>query len=264
MPMLNRDGVKLFYDEAGRGGQPMVFVHGWTCDHTHFAPQFERFGTDRRVVAVDLKGHGQSDKPQTGPESSYDISGFADDVAWMCHELDLERPVIVGHSMGGIIALEVAAHHDIASAIVMVDAAPILAAPEVIASVNAFISEMKGPSHEAARRGFIEFLLFIDTDDPVLRAEIIEAMMAAPLHVAIACMEGLQRWDASAAVAACSVPALHIGAANPINDNAVLRGLNPLIQGGQTVGAGHFNQLMVPDQVNPMIERFLKNVTLPA
>ena len=55
----------------------------------------------------------------------------------------------------------------------------------------------------------------------------------------------------------CAVPALHIGAEDPINDAAALRALNPSLRTGQTVGAGHFNQLEVPDQVNAMIERFL-------
>ena len=43
----------------------------------------------------------------------------------------------------------------------------------------------------------------------------------------------------------------------PINDAAALRALNPVLRTGQTVGAGHFNQLEVPEQVNAMIERFL-------
>ena len=64
-------------------------------------------------------------------------------------------------------------------------------------------------------------------------------------------------WDGEAAARACRVPALHIAADEPINDAAALRALNPCIRTGQTVGAGHFNQLEVPEQVNTMIERFL-------
>ena len=64
-------------------------------------------------------------------------------------------------------------------------------------------------------------------------------------------------WDGEAAARACRVPALHIAADEPINDAAALRALNPRIRTGQTVGAGHFNQLEVPEQVHAMIERFL-------
>jgi len=72
------------------------------------------------------------------------------------------------------------------------------------------------------------------------------------------------RTGGAAAAAAMTVPVLHIAAASPINDAASLRALNPLIQTGQTVGAGHFNQLEVPDQVNAMIERFTSQLGLVA
>lgn len=56
-------------------------------------------------MAVDLRGHGRSDKPH----QAYTISGFADDLVWVLDELALERPFVVGHSMGGAVRLELAA-----------------------------------------------------------------------------------------------------------------------------------------------------------
>ena len=97
MRRLRRDGVALFYEEAGFGEPPMLLVHGLACDHTHFTPQLEHFSGDHRVVAVDLRGHGQSDAPR----QEYTIEGFADDLAWVCARLGLENPIVVGHSLGG-------------------------------------------------------------------------------------------------------------------------------------------------------------------
>ena len=77
MRRLRRDGVALFYEEAGVGEPPMLLVHGLACDHTHLTPQLEHFSDDHRVVAVDLRGHGQSD----APHQEYTIEGFADDLA---------------------------------------------------------------------------------------------------------------------------------------------------------------------------------------
>ena len=84
---MNRDGTALAYEDTGAGDPPFVFVHGWTCNHTHFAPQVEHFGRQHRTVAVDLRGHGAS----AAPEQDYTISGFADDVAWLCEQLGVAR-----------------------------------------------------------------------------------------------------------------------------------------------------------------------------
>src|SRR5262249_39115283 len=77
---LDHDDTTLAYEDTGTGDPAFVFVHGWTCNHTHFAPQVEHFRRRHRTVAVDLRGHGASD----APEQEYTISGFADDVAWLC------------------------------------------------------------------------------------------------------------------------------------------------------------------------------------
>jgi pimeloyl-ACP methyl ester carboxylesterase len=63
MKHLTRDGVRLAYEESGSGSPPIVLVHGWTCNHTYFSPQREHFSKRHRVIAVDLRGHGESDKP---------------------------------------------------------------------------------------------------------------------------------------------------------------------------------------------------------
>ncbi|HEX9547753.1 MAG TPA: alpha/beta hydrolase [Acidimicrobiales bacterium] len=261
MPTADCDGTRLYYEEAGAGDPPFVFVHGWSCDHTYFAPQAGHFASGHRVISVDLRGHGQSDKPQGDKPNAdcYTIANLADDVAWVCRELRLEHPVVVGHSMGGAVTLELAARHpDLPAAIVLVDAAPVVATPEVTAALADLVDAIGTPDHISARRQFIDGFLFIDTDDPVRRAEIVDAMAAAPQHVAVACMKAIGDWDGERAARGCKVPALHIGAKNPSNDPAVLRSLNPLIQTAQVAGAGHFAQLEVPDQVNAMIERFVK------
>jgi pimeloyl-ACP methyl ester carboxylesterase len=100
MQFLSRDGVRLGYEEQGSGSPPMLLVHGWSCDHTHFAPQAEHFSKRHRVILVDLRGHGASDTP----DQEYTMAGFADDLAFLCEQIGVDRPVVVGHSMGGVIA----------------------------------------------------------------------------------------------------------------------------------------------------------------
>src|SRR5690242_8544380 len=107
MERLVRDGVALAYEVAGTGDPPLLLVHCWTCDHSFFAPQLAHFSGTHRVVNVDLRGHGASDKPR----QDYTVAGFADDLAWLCERLGVQKPVVIGHSMGGNIALELAARH---------------------------------------------------------------------------------------------------------------------------------------------------------
>ena len=92
MAFATRTGVRLHYVEAGTGDPPFVFVHGRCFDHTFFQPQFDHFQASHCVIAMDLRGCGQSDKPADG----YDIPTLTDDIATLCRELDLKKLVVVG------------------------------------------------------------------------------------------------------------------------------------------------------------------------
>ena len=253
MQKLTRDGVALAYEEAGQGDPPIVLVHCWTCDHAFLSPQFHHFSRRHRVVNVDLRGHGESD----APNQTYTVPGFADDLAWLCGQLGVERPVIVGHSMGGNVALEVARRHpDLLSAVVMIDSCII--APAAMAPALASMGEgLRGPDHLAVVQQIVEGVS-LPTDDARRKAWMVKVMSAVPQLVASSAFdEHILKWDGEAAAAACKVPALYVGAANPLADLDRLRAACPQIVVGQTVGAGHFNNQEVPEQVNAMIERFL-------
>jgi pimeloyl-ACP methyl ester carboxylesterase len=255
MPFLNRDGVKLYYEQAGEGA-PLVLIHGWTCDHTFLQPQFDHFSRTHRVVSVDLRGHGRSDKP----EQEYPMTAFADDVAWMCAELGVEHPVVVGHSMGGTISLVLAGERpELPRAIVSLDSA-ILPLPDVQQAVVMLTELLRGPDGRQVQREFVSSRMFIEADDPVRKQKIIEVMSDGPAQVMISAFHHLFAFDHAAAVARCGAPWLAIFATELHSDLRRLRQLCPRLSTGQTVGAGHFLQLEVPEQVNPMIERFLRGL----
>lgn len=254
---ISRDGTSLAFLEIEGAGPPVLLVHGWCCDHAYFAPQAEHFAAQgRRVIAVDLRGHGASD----APVQSYAMPGFADDLAFLCGELGLERPLVVGHSMGGIVGFDLAARRpELVGALVMIDAAVALPAGARLA-IPAFLEALRGPSYREAQRAYVGSALFLPTDDPERRERILDAMGAAPQHVMVAAFEGLRDYDPEAATARLETPALYVAADEPIPraDLVRLRALAPAMQYGQTVGSGHFCQLEVPEQVNAMIDRFEK------
>lgn len=262
MPMLKRDDVSLYVERVDGRPPAIVLIHGWCCDHTYFAPQRDHFARQgRTVVALDLRGHGKSDAPR----QAYTIPGFADDVAWVCRALALERPVLVGHSMGGTIAFDVAARYpSLPGAIAMLDSAVLLPAA-ARAGIPKFLETLESPGYAAALKEFLGRALFLPTDDAARRAWIIEGMTSAPQHMMVAAYRGLAEYDAAAAAKSVVAPSLYIAGNEPAprSDMARLRALLPEMRSGQTVGSGHFVQLEVPDQIDAMLDRFLA-IALPA
>lgn len=255
MGWLHRDGVKLSYEDEGKGDPPLLMVHGWCCDRTHFDLQAERFRREHRVVSVDLRGHGRSDKPR----QVYTMEGFADDLAWLCERLVLQRPVVIGHSMGGIVAFDLAARYsNLLSAIVMLDAAVVL--PDgARAAIPAMVERLRGPDYRDVLRDYVASALFLASDRAETCARILEGMASTPQHVMVSALEGLRAYDPTAVAGGLTAPALYVAAdePQPRADMVRFHELCPQLSFGQTVGSGHFCQLEVPEQINPMIERFL-------
>ncbi|MFS4094619.1 alpha/beta fold hydrolase [Streptomyces sp. AF1A] len=119
MPQLEVDGAALTYDDEGprdAAGVPLVFIHGWTADRHRWDHQMAHFSQGRRVIRLDLRGHGDS----TGAGVRR-IAELAEDVLALLDHLEAERFVLIGHSMGGMIAQTIAlAHPDRVAGMVLV------------------------------------------------------------------------------------------------------------------------------------------------
>lgn len=253
MARLVRGGVGLDYEEHGTGDPPIVLVHGILCDRRYLAPQQEFFSGAHRTVAVDLRGHGLSDVPQQG----YSIDGLADDLGWMCVQLDLSEPVLVGHSLGGIVALACAARHpELVGAVVALDSVLLIGDTRKAAMATLLRGLRSNEYLPVVREYFRSF--FAPADDLARQEWILGEIARVPPRVGIAIWEdGTFRFDDAAAVSSCRAPFLYIDAGTPNVDLDLLRRLSPNLTLGRTVGSGHFHQLEVPEQVNSMVERFL-------
>ena len=108
--MTASDPRPLSYIEAGVGGRPLMLVHGFTGGRTDFADHIEPLAAAGwHVVAPDLRGHGETGGPRD--TSAYTIEAFVADVAALADGLGWDRFVLLGHSMGGIIAQQFALDH---------------------------------------------------------------------------------------------------------------------------------------------------------
>lgn len=94
------EGARLAYEVRGHSERAVVFIHGWSGDRSHWHHQVEGLTLERRLVTLDLLGHGDSD----APEGRYDFEHLADGVAAVMDAARVPRAVLVGHSNGVLVA----------------------------------------------------------------------------------------------------------------------------------------------------------------
>jgi pimeloyl-ACP methyl ester carboxylesterase len=95
------DGVRLRYADRGEGGPPVVLVHGWKGSHRLWDATVARLAERRRVVAFDLRGMGESDKPRC----AYSFDELAGDLGFVLRALEVDDATLVGWSMGCTVSL---------------------------------------------------------------------------------------------------------------------------------------------------------------
>lgn len=118
MPTVQTNNIETYYEMRGEG-PPIVFIHGALSDHTAATQQLKAFSEEYTAFAYDVRGHGRTTNPEHAP---YSIDVLATDLHAFVTALGLERPVVCGVSMGGMIAQVYASRYpDQLSALVLAD-----------------------------------------------------------------------------------------------------------------------------------------------
>lgn len=115
---------KIAYVDTGGSGNAIVFIHGNSCSLNVFRKQFEYFGGQYRMIAIDLPGHGKSDNARN-PDKAYCIPGYAKVLDEVLTALNVDQFMVVGFSLGGNIALQWTQISEGIKGIVLVNSAPI-------------------------------------------------------------------------------------------------------------------------------------------
>jgi pimeloyl-ACP methyl ester carboxylesterase len=255
------DGARVHYESHGKGKEAVVFIHGWTCDLTFWsgqAPVYER----HRSLLIDLPGHGQSDKPDV----SYTQERFARAIEAVMRDAGVERAVLVGHSMGGPVALTFMRLFPAKTkALVLVDAyipqppKDDLAAEQQKKQMGAFAARWRAPHYRESAAEMIESM-FSDKTTAPQREEIRQKMLSTPQHVMASAFEGMLALEAPKAGETYNVPTMIVMAETPgrTSSEERLRGLFPnLVKYEGWQGSGHFLMMESPDRFNRALEEFL-------
>ena len=248
--VASADGSSIAYGVRGKGEKTIVFVHCWTCNQEFWRPQIEHFSGNYRVVWLDLAGHGLSDSNR----QEYTMAAFGEDVAAVVTEIGAENVVLVGHSMGGPVAIE---------------AAKLLGEKVIgIVGVDTFYTSFEYPKSQKDIEGFVKPFkddfkgtstkmvesMFTPEADPDVKAAIVKQMSAADQDMAVSAMYEIFSWKAQngpAGLAKYADKLRNINAA-PTGKETALHESVILVP-----GVGHFIPQVKPDEFNEVLEKVI-------
>jgi len=247
-------GIKSAYVLAGRG-PAIVLLHGWMCNRGFWKEQIRFLSKTHQVLAPDLRGHGCSDVPNRG----YTLEQLSEDVFNVIEKLSIKRLVIMGHSMGGMVAQQFCVKHmEYVSGLILVTTVAADVQDRLISKRIAKESDMLG-FREAFLRHWAGW--FAPTTEASLIGWIQEKMLQTPENVALSLVRSYQRFDLREWLTGFSMPTLVIGACSDASAvPAESETLADLIPGAQLVlieGAGHFPMLETPEVFNKVVHQFL-------
>jgi pimeloyl-ACP methyl ester carboxylesterase len=254
------EGVRVHYESLGTGKEALVFIHGWSCNLTFWRGQSPVYNKQRSLL-VDLPGHGESDTPVVPYPAEYLARG----VEAAMRDAGVDRVVLVGHSLGGlVIHAFLRLFPEKVKAVVLVDPAFPLATPGPAerAGYDAKLAErassLSGPNGRRAFEARIEGF-FTPMTPASVKQEIRTKMMATPEHVRVAAVSSPSELGPPPAGEIYNMPALVLAAvkAGHRYKADAERAYFPRIEVDQWRGYGHFLMMEDPVRFNRRLLRFL-------
>jgi pimeloyl-ACP methyl ester carboxylesterase len=247
------DGARIHYVNYGKGGAALVLVHGWTSNLEFWNAQMSELAKRNRLIAIDLPGHGLSDKP----EITYNMDLFARAVDAVLRDAKVKRAVLVGHSMGTpVIRQFYRKYPEKTLALVIVDGALRPFGNKAIA--DQLLAGFRSPNYKQVGEQMLSMMSGpnLSTAD---RERIKASMLNTPQYVMTGAMEGM--FDNSIwGLDKINVPVLAIMAKNPMYPAGMeqtYRDTAPNLDFQMWDGVGHFLMMEKPKEFNAAVIAFL-------
>jgi pimeloyl-ACP methyl ester carboxylesterase len=177
--------ARVHYKSYGKGKEALVLIHGWSCNIDSWRDSIPDLAKRNRVVAIDLPGHGQSDKP----EITYSMDFFARAVEAVLRDAKVERAVLVGHSMGTPVARQFYRKYPQKTlGIVIVDGSLRNFPDKKL--IDGLLAGLRGPNYKEAAQQMLAAIAgpYISAED---KLRIQTSLLKTPQYVLVSAMEGM-------------------------------------------------------------------------
>ncbi|MBK7200121.1 alpha/beta hydrolase [Candidatus Amarolinea dominans] len=260
MPTIAVNNVRLRYETWG-DGPPLVMLHGLGSCADDWVYQLPDLGRHFRCLPLDLRGHGLSDKPP-GP---YSMAQFAADVSGLLHTLDIGPAHVLGLSLGGMVAQQLAlARPDLVRSLVLINTMPGPWPPtrDVLRTATRRLRALRGPAADmSATATLIARTLFPQEDQRLLHTYTVQRMAANDPHAYRHSLRAITRFWPGRALRRITCPVLILAGTLdtvvPMVYKERLRRLLPQASFVTIANSRHASNLDQPDVVNQAILNFL-------
>ena len=253
------NGIQLAYTDEGEG-VPLVFVHGFPLNRGTWSKQVDAFKTSRRVIAPDLRGLGESEA-SAGPVT---MSRFAEDLYELLKHLGTGPVILVGHSMGGYVALAFAkAYSQTLQGLVLVGTKAGADTPEAAAARRATAEKVRAAGASVVVNAMAPKMLSASNTDVAMAAAVRGFMAPSKPEGIIGALLGMaERPDAGAWLGKIRVPTLVISGTDdtiiPPSESGMLAKAIPGAQLKFIPGAGHLVAFEQAEAFNTALGNWLK------
>jgi pimeloyl-ACP methyl ester carboxylesterase len=244
----------LRVEDGGEGGVPVIFVHGLGGDRRVWTNQVEHLRLTRRAVALDLRGHGESEPSKEG---DYGMEAFASDVLAVADALAIQRFVLVGHSMGGAAVGAVAGKApDRVAGILFDDAAGDLT--QIPANqIEGWLQNFSADRYDEFSEAWFGEMLSVA--HPATREQVMEQLKATPREVVAASARSMAKYAPLPALKAYHGPMLAVVTFYN-NQPYSLQNIVPGLKSKEVRDASHWIQMDRPTEFNQIMDEFLLTV----
>ena len=252
----SKDGVKISYTKEGWKGPSLILIHGWCCDGTYWQKTTPSLSTEYQVYVVDLAGHGKSGTDRT----NWTIQNYGEDVRALADREKLSKVTLIGHSMGGDVALAAAQLlGDRVSGVVLIDCYHRITVMSE-EQINEIMAPMKENFVEGAKK-FVYSMFPVGADPNVVESVAMD-MSSQDEAIAIPSCESTLRYDEGAAFTRLSVPVRCINCDMEPSDYESARRRLRDFDATTMTRVGHFIMLEKPDEFNRILRYTLAGLKL--